>query len=376
MSRQRRKKPRPVSKPAAVPATGTLPPDLWPQTILEAAYNPGYAYGRYLTPAPLVVLEIIRYNQGWGQRGQVPASGDLDRAYSEILDTACRNKPLFRERRLPPVRGKETWLLAMQADIRLVAAGQSRATIAGTFVPAGDPGYEQIRGLTTLALWALEDRYTAAAGELYRAALARTPPGDEGLRLVVVQNLGLVARLSDQPDQAAAYYREALLLTQQRGDRRTQGGLLYELGSVAQEQGFLDTAQAYYDAGLRLAQERGFPEIITQITFGLATLAHRRGQGERAERLYHEALAGFEAGGLAGSGAAITRQTLGHLLHEQGRTAAARALYQQSLAYYVHADPNKEQELRTALAELAAGQPPSAQLSGAHRPVVEDSHDL
>ncbi len=293
-------------------AVEELPPDPTPQKIAAAQWN--RVKDRH-GPDSMRLLKAHAVLE-------VPASGDLARAVSEL--DVDRHESLLANRfiasLLRPAGERRSVYHAILRDHILAqldgesareyhrrAADAYRAMLAGSreqhtapdptaasraFLHAGEAGglgdavvvfvNECTAPLKHLGLLDVVQRAT----EYFLATVAKGSVEYATL----VGNLGLIARTRGDLDGAERLHREALKINRKLGRLEGQAAALGNLGAVAQTRGDLDGAERLHRESLEIERKLGRLEGQASDLGNLGLIALTRGDLDGAERLHRESL--------------------------------------------------------------------------------------
>ncbi len=184
----------------------------------------------------------------------------------------------------PALRGTEqsVWLERLVAE-----RDNMRAALHWCILEEGD----RLLGLrlaTALGnFWKMRGQYREGR-EWLRAALARQPAAEDGLRARALRQAGdLVYWLGDVA-LAQAEYEEALALWRAAGDSSQVAQCLLSLGNVALEEEDYGRARDLYEEGLATVGAAGDRQVRSRLLSNLGVLAEQEGNLEQALAAFEE----------------------------------------------------------------------------------------
>lgn len=141
--------------------------------------------------------------------------------------------------------------------------------------------------------------------------------------------------------EKAIYSTRALALYEELGDLRSQALILNNLGIIAQERSHWDEALDLYQRSLAIMEQTGDRTNAALAKYNIAEILGDQGRLDEAEALLRDVLRVWRASGVE-TDVAEARRELGKLLARRGEFAAARELYDASLAELTRAGKSGE----------------------------------
>ncbi|HEX3554063.1 MAG TPA: tetratricopeptide repeat protein [Thermoanaerobaculia bacterium] len=243
-----------------------------------------------------------------------------------------------------------------------------------SFTAAGDAagGADADRGLAKIRYQAGD--LAGASAAYAEAVTAYQHLGAEGNAALALRETGNMYYGAGDLDQAEAYYRRGRILSAAVGDRRGEAKNLHNMANINLQRGRLSEARDLYRQTLALHRELGFLQGEAATLQGLGNVAFAEGDLLSARGSFQQALAIYRRGGAGGGEAAAVLNNLAEVslklgdlaqsrqeresarglalaahqedgvaradrgiadvVRQQGDAAAARALYERSLATY------------------------------------------
>jgi len=253
------------------------------------------------------------------------------------------------------------------------AVGEAKRGFAAAGDLRGDADADCVLGRVQFSA-----RDLAGASAAYTEAVAAYQRlGAQGDAALALREAGNMYYGAGDLDQAEAYYRRGSVLSAAVGDRRGEAKNLHNMANINLRRGRLAAARDLYRQTLALHRELGFPQGEAATLQGLANIAMSEGDLLSARGSFQQALAIYRRSGSGGGGGGDAAAVLNNLaevslelgelaqsrreresardlalaahqddgvaradrgiadvIRQQGDAAAARALYERSLATY------------------------------------------
>jgi serine/threonine protein kinase/tetratricopeptide (TPR) repeat protein len=299
------------------------------------------------------------------------ARKDLHATRAAAARAAAGAEPVGRRRSAAEARLLEAGALIALKE--LAGARQEVSEARQIYVALGDPGGAAEADCALARLHFVAADPDAARGAYAEAVATYRRMGADGEAAKVLKEAGNAYNSIHELDRAAQYYRQARSLSARVGDRLGEAANLHNLANNFLQRGELSAAEPLFRQTLVLHRQNNFPAGEAATLQGLAQIAFRQGRATEARMNYQQALdiyrrtngngnaaavlnnlaeVSLDVGDLPQSrrereearrraaadrqedGVARADRGIADVLRQQGDLAAARALYERSLATY------------------------------------------
>lgn len=336
------------------------PSDIESAVELADAYGSEGQFGRALDLLSTITESAPANAQAWFLRAKYSIlSGQSRVAIDEYLVRAMVLQNKLRNR-----QGQADVMNAFGVAYRelgeIAQAEQSYGRAAELRKEIGDErGYAaSLHNLAQIAIY--RGDFDAAESKLLEAKQTYEKLGDEAGIADFFNELGLMEEGRSDYRAALEHYRSGLQLRRELGDQRAIAESLNNIGFAHHQIGNYDDASVYWQQALDLYDQTENTEGQTTVRISLGQLHTTRGDWSAAQETLLEALNGARDLGWEPAIAA-TEGSLGRVVQEQGRYAAALAYYAAALERFIALEDQRgtlEFSLAKAqaLVELGAGQ--------------------
>jgi tetratricopeptide (TPR) repeat protein len=200
--------------------------------------------------------------------------------------------------------------------------------------------------------WILQQLIDTRRGlKLIEQALEIGQSQDRQLKLLAINNMGLVYQATGQPQQALELYEQALQLRREMGDRAGEAATLNNMGLVYRATGHPQQALELLEQALPLKREMDDRDGAAATLNNMAEVYQATGQPQRSLELFEQALTiNREVGNRAGE--ATTLNNMATVYQATGQPQRSLELYEQALT--IHREVGNRAMEANTLSNMAA----------------------